>query len=232
MERKLKEELNVYFETPKPIGKQKFLRQFGVKKIALFPLIVMQIKYMSKWVWASSVFFCGMGYGILEFVEPKYFSMILALTPFLVMLSVTDSMCSYRYGMEELESSARFSLKSIVMARLLIVGFENLLVLMIMAELLNTHMEFHAVYIFVPYFITAGGSLYIVRNIRGNESVFFCCALAVFVCGLQILLPWQYQACYLPEYLPVWTIICIIGIFVTIKESYRTIRMTEELAWN
>lgn len=232
MERRRKEELNVYFEAPKPMEKRRFLRQFGAKKIQMLPLIVMQIKYISKWVWVISGIFCGITYAVLEVVELKYLSMILALIPFLVMLSVTDSMRSYQYGMEELEASARFSLKSIVMARLLIFGFENLLVLLIMTELLNTHIEFHAVYIFVPYFVTAGGSLYIVRNIRGNESIFFCCALAVFVCGLQILLPWQYKECYLPQYIPIWAIVCIIGVFITIKESYRTIRMTEELAWN
>lgn len=232
MERRLKEELATYFDAPKPSKKQAFLRQFGVKKINLFPLAVMQIRYVSKWVWILSGLFCGITYATIHVMEQRYVSMIFALIPFWVMISVTESMRSYRYGMEELESSARFSLKSIVLARMLILGIGNLIVLMAITKILSGQMEFHIVHIFAPYFMSTSGGFYVVRKNRGNESTFFCFILAMVVSALQMLLPWQFGEIYLPIYTPLWFIVCAIGIVITIRESYRTIRMTEDLAWN
>lgn len=232
MERRLKEELTTYFDAPKPSKKQAFLRQFGVKKINLFPLAVMQIRYVSKWVWVVSALFCGITYATIPVMDQRYVSMIFALIPFWVMISVTESMRSYRYGMEELESSARFSLKSIVLARMLILGIGNLIVLMAITKILSGQMEFHIVHIFTPYFMSTSGGFYIVRRIRGNESTFLCFILAMVVSALQMLLPWQFGEIYLPIYTPLWLIVCAMGMVITIRESYRTIRMTEDLAWN
>jgi len=48
MERRLKEELCRCYEAPKPQRKQEFIRQFGVQKINLPRLVLMQAKYISK----------------------------------------------------------------------------------------------------------------------------------------------------------------------------------------
>ena len=55
-------------------------------------------------------------------MDEKYVGAVYGLVPFLVLISVTESTRSYRYEMEELELSSRFSLKSIVMARMVILG--------------------------------------------------------------------------------------------------------------
>lgn len=232
MERRLKEELKVYFDAPKPMKKRTFLRRFQDRKMSLFSLTFMQIKYISKWIWIVSVLFCVTVYMLLNVLGIKYVSQLLTWIPFLVVLSITESIRSYRYGMEELEFSARFSLKSIVMARMLILGVGNLLTLMIMIQMLHGRLGIHAVHVFTPYFMTTGGCLYLVRTIRGNESTFLCFTLAIVVCVVQILLPWKLKGCYLPDYLFLWTIVCVIGVCITVKESYRTIRMAEELVWN
>ncbi|MBQ6844953.1 MAG: hypothetical protein IJO60_10010 [Agathobacter sp.] len=232
MEHRLKEELNMYFDAPKPMRKRTFLRQFRNRKMSLFSLVFMQIKYISKWVWLVSVLFCFIVYIALDVLGMKSMSLLLTWIPFLTVLSITESMRSYRYGMDELETSARFSLKSIVMARMLILGIGNLLTLMVMLQMLHGRVGLHAVHIFTPYFITASGCLYIVRMFRGNESIFFCFTLAIVICVVQILLPWQFKDCYLPDNLSIWAVLCAIGVCVTIKECYRTIRMTEELVWN
>ena len=48
-----------------------------------------------------------------------------AFTPFLALLLIAESTKSAIYGMNELEMSARFSLKSVVLARLIILGVFN-----------------------------------------------------------------------------------------------------------
>lgn len=232
MERRLKEELIKYYEAPQPQSKQAFLRRFGVQKINLPRLVLMQARYISKWVWLLSILFCGLAYGATFVLEEKYMSMVYGFIPFWVMISVSESMRSYRYGMEELELSARFSLKSIVMARMSMLGIGNLAGLMLIARVLENHTGYHIFYVLTPYFLSAGGGLYIVRNVRGNESAFFCFVLAVAVSIVQLGLPWQFDALLLPQYMPAWALVCAIGMIITMKESYRTIRMTEDLAWN
>ncbi|MBQ8278437.1 MAG: hypothetical protein IJZ23_01180 [Roseburia sp.] len=232
MERRLKEELTRYYEAPKAQRKQAFIRLFGVQKINLPRLVLIQARYISKWVWLASVLLCGLIYGATYVMEEKYVSMVYGLVPFLVMISVTESMRSYRYGMEELELSARFSLKSIVMARMSMLGVGNLAVLIVIAIVLGQREGYHVLHVLTPYFLTAGGGLYIVRTIRGNENTFFCFTLAAAVSFLQMLLPWQFKELFVPDYMPVWAALFVIGIVMTAKESYRTIRMTEDLAWN
>lgn len=232
MERRLKEELVSYYEAPEPEQKTAFLRQCRVQKINYKRLIGMQARYISKWVWLASVLLCGLTYAITGSMDEKYVCAVYGLIPFLVLISVTESMRSYRYGMEELELSARFSLKSIVMARMLMLGIGNLVTLAIVLILLGNGTENHLLQVLTPYFLTAAGSLYILRNVRGNENTFFCFALAAAVSISQMLLPWQFDGIFTPRYAAMWAVVCVVGILVTIREIYRTIRMTEDLAWN
>ena len=232
MERRLKEELCRYYEAPKPRRKQAFIRQFVVQKINLPRLVLMQAKYISKWVWLVSACLCVVIYAATHVMEDKYVSMVYGLIPFLVMISLTESTRSYRYGMEELELSTRFSLKSIIMARMAMLGVGNLAVLIVIANILGQREGYHLLHVLTPYFLTAGGSLYIVRMVRGNENTFFCFTLAIAVSFLQMLLPWQFKEVFMPDYMPIWASLFVVGIVMTVKESYRTIRMTEDLAWN
>ena len=232
MERKLKEELGRYYEAPAPQRKLEFVRRFGVPHVNLPYLVWMQTRYISKWVWLVSVGICLAIYAATYVMEDKYVSAVYGLVPFLVLISVTESTRSYRYGMEELELSARFSLKSIVMARMAMLGVENLALLLVIVNVLGQRAGYHVFHIMTPYFLTAGGSLYIVRTIRRNENTILCFTLAFVVSFLQMLLPGWFRELLTPEYMPVWTVFLLLGIVMTVKESYRTIRMTEDLAWN
>ena len=232
MERRLKEELMKYYEAPTPQRKQTFVRKIGVQKINLSYLIMLQMKYISKWSWFCSVLFCILTYGMAYTVEDKYVSVVFAILPFWVMISVTESMRSYRYGMEELEFSTRFSLKSIVMARLLVLGVGNLITLIVLSGILSSSPNFHILHVMTPYFLTAGGGLYIVRNIRGSENTMYCFGLATLICVLELIMQWEYEEFFLQRYTDFWAVVCVAGVLFTIRESYRTIRMTEDFAWN
>ncbi|MBQ9141831.1 MAG: hypothetical protein IJX63_08565 [Lachnospiraceae bacterium] len=230
MERKRRKELAAYFEAPKPLRKQTFVRQFGLQRMDLVHVAAMQAKYVTKWVWIFSVFFFSTTFLVAQTMEQRYANMVLGFVPFLVMFSVTESTRSFRYGMEELEMSARFSLKSIIMARMLVLGLGNLAVLVGATLVLNSGVQINPVYLMTPYFVTAGGGLYIVRSVRGKESNLLCFALAAVVCVAMLCLPWKYHSVYLPQNAWIWTCVCVAGVVMTIRESLQTIRMTEELA--
>lgn len=232
MKRKRREELSVYFEAPKPERKQSFVRKFGLQKMNLFYMAFMQARYISKGVWIFSALFFGSVCLAAQIADSRYVSMVLGAVPFLVMFSVTESMRSYRYGMEELELSARFSLKSIVLARMMILGLGNFVVLTGVMLLLRSNMQIHMVSVMTPYFLTAAGSLYLVRHLRGTESTFPCTVLATVVCVLELYLPGQCSTLFTVQYAGVWVCVCVIGVMVTAYESYRIIRRTEEFVWN
>lgn len=232
MKDKLKEELKIYFEAPKPREKRDFVRKYGVPQVNWFHLVGIQAGYISKRVWVFSAVLCIVTFSFIEMVEARHAGMVLALIPFLVMLSVTESIRSYRYGMEELELATRFSLKSIVMSRMILLGVVNFAVLLCLMLVLGCKAQINVLYIMVPYFLTAGGGLYIVRKVRGNESTFLCFVLSALVCVLELYLPWQFTELFTREYVEVWVLIFIAGVVVTARESYRFIRMTEVLAWN
>ncbi len=232
MKRKRREELAAYFEAPKPERKQVFVRQFKLPKMNLWHVTVMQARYVSKWVWIFSVLFFSGIVLIAQTAELRYVGMALGFVPFLVMFSVTESTRSYRYGMEELELSARFSLKSIIMARMVVLGLGNLAVLAGAMLVLCSQVRINPVYLMTPYFLTAGGGLYIVRKVRGKESNLLCFGLAAFVCVAVLCLSWQFDSIYRPQNVWIWACVCAAGVMLTIWESLHTIRMTEELAWN
>ena len=232
MERERRKSLEEYFEPPKPESKTSFLRQFEMSKIDIPHMIATQVRYISKWVWLFSSLFCMAAFGVARYAEPKYLSVIFAVVPFLVMISVTESMRSYHYGMEELELSARFSLKSIVMARMVILGIGNMAVLILAALFLGDGTYSNVVYMMVPYFFTAGGGLYLVRKVRGTNGTFACFTLAVIVSLVEIIMPWKYSSIFTPQFLPHWLAGCAVTLVFMMRESYRTIRMTEDLAWS
>lgn len=232
MERRLKEELTKYYDVPAPQRKQAFVRSLGVQKINLAYLTMLQARYISKWTWFCSVLFCVLTFAMSCTVDDKYTSVVFAILPFWVMISVTESMRSYRYGMDELELSARFSLKSIVMARLVVLGVGNLVTLAVLSGILSSSSDFHVLHVMTPYFLTAGGGLSIVRNVRGSENTMYCFGLATVVSVLELIMQWEYQEFFLQRYTDFWAIVCVAGILFTLRESYRTIRMTEDLAWN
>ncbi len=230
MERKRRKELAAYFEAPGPERKQLFIRQFKLPKMNLWHITAMQARYVSKGVWIFSALFFGGAILIAQTVEQKYVNMALGFVPFLVMFSVTESTRSYRCGMEELEMSARFSLKSIIMARMAALGLGNLAALTGAALVLGSRAQINPVHLLTPYFLTAGGGLYIVRNVRGKESSLLCFGLAAFVCVTIVCLSWRFNDIYLPQSVWIWACVCAAGIMLTVGESLRTIRMTEELA--
>lgn len=223
----IQEQLAQYFEAPHPERKRDFVRGFELPGISLIYMVWMQARYISKWVWAFSAFFCGLTMLVAAQTDARFVNAVYACIPFLVMISVTESTRSYRYGMAELEQSARFSLKSIVMARMVMLGLGNLAVLLGAVLLLGNRGQMTGIYAYTPFFLTAAGSLCIVRKVRGNEGTFLCFGLATLVSGSSLYIPWQFAVLLSPEYFWAWVLVCILGVFLTITESCRTIRMID-----
>ena len=232
MERNLKYQLKEYFEAPEPESKKEFIRKLERQPMSMGTMIRIQICYISKYVWVLSAVLFMAAVFLNRYVEEKYIGSVYAMIPLLVMLAVTESMRSYRFGMYELETSSRFSLKAVILTRMLILGIGNLAIILVVALVGRQNVFSQIIYMLVPYMITAAGGLMIARRMADKEGTFICMAFSMFVAVLTAALPWQFDTIYSQDYIGMWIIAGILCTLLIVREVKRTIRMTEDLAWN
>ena len=232
MERNLKYQLKEYFEAPEPERKKEFIRKLERQPMSMGTMIRIQICYISKYVWVLSAVLFMAAVFLNRYVEEKYIGSVFAMIPLLVMLAVTESMRSYRFGMYELETSSRFSLKAVILTRMLILGIGNLAIILVVALVGRQDVFSQIIYMLVPYMITAAGGLMITRRLADKEGTFICMAFSMFVAVLTAALPWQFDIIYSQDYMGMWIIAGILCTVLIVREVNRTIRMTEDLAWN
>ena len=232
MNQELQEQLKQIYSAPQPEHKREFIRNHSSRKISLWHMLGIQLAYISKKVWVISALLLAGVVFMSKTWEPRMLGFALALMPLLVLISVSESVRSIIYGMDELEMAARFSLKSIVMAKLGILGVENLVILMLAAVFIRGQFLPSTLYLLTPYLVTALGNLMLVRRIRGVEATYACTALAALVSLAQIYGTFTYQWLYETRYVGIWGIAVVILFCMVIRETFQTIHITEDLAWN
>ncbi len=192
MKRREKEALREIFAAPAPCGKRDFFRKMNLPAISQREFVLRQVGYVGKSVWEVSAAVL-----ILALLEARRQSqdmlwILSALTPFVALTIATESGRSEACGMAELEMTARFSLKSLVLARMEIVGMMNLLLLcsfFIFTGQRSAAMPGRdGVYLLTPYLLTADCGLWIVRRVRGREGNYICFGAAVLVSAIELLL--------------------------------------------
>lgn len=236
MKPSMKKALTDAFDAPEPTRKQDFLKQLPRPELSRISFIITQAAYIRKWVWLLSVFIFAAALVATLFMVPDRIWLISAFIPFLALSAVTENARSQVYGMAELEMAARFSLKSVVLARMILVGATHfiLLILLILsaqapdiAALLRT-----GVYLIVPYLLTTVLCLWIVLKIRGKESTYACMGAAVIVSGLNIVISATAPMVYNEMYFLKWAGLFVILLLLTLWGYYKTIRLTEEMKWS
>lgn len=233
MNRYLKRELKKAFAVPVPNPQEKarFLRTLPQPSIPTWQFLLTQIAYLRKWVLVLSVLFLLPTLRNNRHMDADTLWGISALIPFLALLAVTESTRSAVYGMQEFEMSTRFSIKSVMLARMSILGLLDAFVLCalipfyaagIQLSLLQT-----GLYLLVPYLLTANSSLWIARRFHGRESLYGCLCAAVCVsllsCGLRLLADIVYQISYVHW----WLFLTVFLLGKTTGEIRRTITQTE-----
>lgn len=231
----LKESLKECFEAPAPLHKKEFLQKLPQPKMNLFEFTFYQAGYIRKWIWAVSAFIFAAALIFGSMFPAHMLWIVSALTPFLALTILSECGRSERYEMNELEMATRFSLKSIVIARLGILGIENLLFLCLLIPVSiwkqATDPLWTGLYILIPYLLTAYIGLCIVRRFRGPETIYFCAAAAICISALSMLSAHDILLFGLTESrIMWWIIIAFILCIGTAKQLLQIINRTEELA--
>ena len=235
MNRRLKRALAASFSPPPPQRKTVFLRTLPQPDLSLGTFLWNQIPYLRKRTWLLS---CGVLLPAVwggSCMNPNVLWITAALLPFVALLAVTEGTRSAVYGMEELELATRFSLKSVLLARLCLVGSLHAVLLLCLTLLCRgtgaASFGRTVVYLLVPYLLTAYGGLWLSRRLRGREMVYGTAVLAVLVSSGYLLAVGWMQTLFAPLIFPGWLLAVSVLSAALARELALTKKGVEE-AWN
>ncbi len=225
------------FQAPQPKHKKEFLRNLRAREVSMPEMLVQQVAYvrLTTWLFALALVVIAI-VGSLMRAETTV-NVLTMLMPFFAALAVLESMRSERYGMAELEKTTRFSLRSVVMARMTILGIVSFLILCITSPMIAVAFDagtvLTAVRIVIPYLITMSISLLAERSPLGRKAGYASLAIAS---GVSIIIYWidNYEPSVAAGYLGVidgWGILIALGLAAfTVMEQWKTINGVEAFA--
>lgn len=238
MDKNRKRQLERVFEAPEPVDKRRFFREMEPRPIGMWHILKAQFSYISKWSWGTAALLLGIVVYMSQFYEREMLGVVLSLMPFLALAGVAESVRSSMYGMEELEMSSRFSLKSVILARMAVVGMEDVLLALFFAWIVNGEARvlteqgsfFRVIlYLFAPYLLSACGSLWIVRNFAGKDGLYACAVLALIVSVSAFNSAINFQWIYQERYLSVWLVATVVLGGLALHENRRMLQMIESI---
>lgn len=238
MNRQLKKSMQRAFDFPKPDQqeKERFLKLLPPNKISMTEFLLIQAYYLRKRTVLLSILLVILAWIEADSMDPDILWIVSSFVPFLGILAVAESTRSTLHGMNEFEMSTRFSLKSVVLARMSILGLLDALILGCAIPLCSMGSDISlfrtGIYLFVPYLLTVNISLWITRHFHNKEAIYACISIAVLVSALNTMLRVIADFVYQFSYIKWWLLPAVLLIGEVIHEIYCTLKETEELSWN
>ena len=227
-----KELLQQAFSVPAPKKKRAFLRTLPRQEVGLGTLMLSQAAYIRKWVWAMSLLLFGLVVLMAQYVELDVIWILSAIMPFAALLLVMEFAKSSAYGMTELEMTSRFSLRTILLARMVMLGAVQFFGLLLTVPIAGMTLLKNGVYLLVPYLLTALLGLVTVRRIHGKEGLFVCGSISAFVCVLAPMSKHFVPMLYAQENRMLWVFAAVLLLAGFVKEYRTSINHLEEFVWN
>lgn len=227
-----KELLRQMFTAPEPKRKRAFLQSVPRQEAGLGALLLSQTAFIRKWVWAVSFLLFGSVVWVAQYLKLECIWVLSAVMPFGALLLILEFSRSTAYGMTELEMASRFSLRTVLLARMSMLGAAQLLGLIPVAMVLGVQLLKCGVYILVPYLLTAVLGLMAVRRLPGREGMFVCGSISAFVCALGTIFRLYVPILYGAESFVWWVFTTVLLTTGLMKEYGKTMNHLEELKWN
>lgn len=179
-------------------------------------------KYCLAWQLAWILLFCylmrnGVSYILGETGESGILVMISLLPPILVLLTVETVTKVYQRSMLEIEYATKYSLREVVIVRMLFLGVVHSVILAVEIIVLHRGLESDAgkllIYGFTPMIVTTGILLKIMQYCQGEQLRSAGIGVYLGIVLFAIIGNTNYCGWYQPLYFPVWCTVCIIGAF-------------------
>ena len=238
MNNKLKRNIQKAFAAPEPNQQEKvrFLRSLPQPQIGMFRFILVQASYVRKSSWVLSCLILLLALFCAYSISENTLWVVSAFVPLLGLLAVTESTRSMAYGMSEFEMSTRFSLKSVVLARMSILGLINFVIIAFLTPMCCIGNDFSllqtGMYLMVPYLLTVNFSLWIARRVNGKEAVYGCMCVAVIVSGINTALHFVTDLVYQEIHIGWWLVLSVFLLIELAYEIHCMMKQTEEYTWS
>ena len=227
-------------QTPEPEEKKAFFQGLEDRGLTSRQPVVInhgdfllrQFLYVGKWIWLLSAVLLLCIMGICYGNTGNY---PFALTPLLAVGILVETGRSFRWKMAELEYTARFSLTSIMLARMFLVGIVETVGLLVVIWVVRPWFSYSLIRVFlymtVPYLAASlSGSVYERKNRSDNSwgSIIICFLSS----GLFAAAPCCLSNLYEERFTVIWTVVFILLVFSLVVSMRRWICELEEAVWN
>ena len=188
--------LKMVYEAPTPVKKDQFLKQMAQETEEraatqqgenYIGLLFAQISYIRKIVWLAAVAFLGLAIWAFPRLQGDTVWVMAECSPLLALLMVLETLRSKRFGMWEMETVARFSLRSVMLSRVSIIGIFDVLVLLATAVFLASRVPYGvclvSAYLLLPLLVTALGGMLIELTSFGRGNGYAAPGFALLVAG-------------------------------------------------
>lgn len=226
--------------SPQPERKAEFFRRVKeqglmnrrLRSLSHREFLIGQAAYIEKWIWVLSAFLLLF---ITEICRQNTGNYPFALTPFLAAGILVQTRRSFRWKMAEMEYAARFSLRSVMLARAFLVGLADTIGLMVVIWLVRPCFPYSLIrvflYMMVPYLAASWlGSVYErkQRTEQGWGSILICILSSAFFAAAPVFLEQLYEERLTVLWAAVF-LLTAVGLVSSIREwSF----VMEEPVWN
>ena len=200
--------------------------------IGIVAFILSQIVYIRKRVYLASLLILVLAVFAANYTRTDSVRNVAAMMPFIALCMVSESTRSETYGMAELEMASRFSIKSIMLARMGTIGFVHMISLCILIPVVRhgALISFvHAgIYLLVPYLAASVLEFAAVRRFRGKEAMSACVAISVMISLLNSILKELLQILFGSKQFVIWFVLAVYLAGRTVVEYKKMIYQAEE----
>ena len=200
--------------------------------IGIVAFMLSQITYIRKRVYLASLLILVLGVMAANYSRTDSVRNVAAMMPFIALCMVSESTRSEIYGMAELEMASRFSIKSIMLARMGTIGFVHMISLCILIPIVrhSALISFvHAgIYLLVPYLAASVLEFSAVRRFRGKEAVSACVAISVMISLLNSILKELFLILFGSKQFVIWFALAVYLTVRTVGEYKKMIYQAEE----
>ena len=228
MKKSQKYALKQAFDPPQPQRKREFISSLPPQPVPISQFLWGQLGYIRKWVWLVDIAVMAAAVLLARLVPDEVVAILSAVTPALAVCYVAESSRSREYGMWELEMCTRFSLKSVVLSRFVLLGAANAAVFcaIIPISMGAVSAVRTVVYLICPYLLTSFFGLLISRKLASKEATYFIVGVAA-VLGAAVLI--SQKVIYAPQNFNLWLSALALVAVGTVMQSIKTIKQTEEM---
>lgn len=230
-----KEVLKDAFSVPEPENKKAFLKNIRPREISNAEMMLLQVRYIRASVWVSALLIIALAI-LGSFMKLEGTQDLISVTmPFLAAVSVLETGRSRKYAMTEIEMATRFSLRSVIFARMAVLGIVYMLILCVASPVIA--MAFGgkalliAIHILIPYLITMSISLQVERSALGRRTGYTSLGVAALTSLFMVWIK-NYDPKIVQNYAAVIEsrggVLILLLAAITVFEQWKTINNMEE----